>query len=240
MQRHSIYWNILVLHYSVVTWLYPCCEVSSARGNKTPQRQQHIRTPETRHQSNPPPQQVLPAPPSAQQVRSQQASPAADQSATMAKLFSAYDVCETSHHLQITHLDLHICDDIHAKDKGMRRVSHNAYHSSSPQAAALDIILRFYMLSLLTVTNKRITGGAMQLSFSSITLDYYPFHRAGLVWNILICCEISKIILMHPSHLSPPFFSVKTLIALISHINDQKLTEQCWVQTISIINAWFP
>ncbi|KAM9705388.1 bridge-like lipid transfer protein family member 3B isoform 1-T1 [Menidia menidia] len=85
-------------------------------------------------------------PPSAQQVRTQQASTAADQSATMAKLFSAYDVCETSHHLQITHLDLHICDDIHAKDK---------------------------------VNNKRITGGAMQLSFSSITLDYYPFHRAG-------------------------------------------------------------
>ncbi|XP_044042055.1 UHRF1-binding protein 1-like isoform X3 [Siniperca chuatsi] len=86
------------------------------------------------------------APPSAQQVRTQQASTAADQSATMAKLFSAYDVCETSHHLQITHLDLHICDDIHAKDK---------------------------------VINKRITGGAMQLSFSSITLDYYPLHRAG-------------------------------------------------------------
>ncbi|XP_059181729.1 UHRF1-binding protein 1-like isoform X2 [Centropristis striata] len=86
------------------------------------------------------------APPSAQQVRTQQASSAADQSASMAKLFSAYDVCETSHHLQITHLDLHICDDIHAKDK---------------------------------VINKRITGGAMQLSFSTITLDYYPFHRAG-------------------------------------------------------------
>lgn len=38
----------------------------------------------------------------------------------MAKLFSAYDVCETSHHLQITHLDLHICDDIHTKDKGIK------------------------------------------------------------------------------------------------------------------------
>lgn len=62
--------------------------------------------------------QVSSAPPSTQQVRTQQASTAADQSATMAKLFSAYDVCETSHHLQITHLDLHICDDIHAKDKG--------------------------------------------------------------------------------------------------------------------------
>ncbi|XP_072233725.1 bridge-like lipid transfer protein family member 3B isoform X2 [Leuresthes tenuis] len=85
-------------------------------------------------------------PPSTQQVRTQQASAAADQSATMAKLFSAYDVCETSHHLQITHLDLHICDDIHAADK---------------------------------VNNKRIIGGAMQLSFSSITLDYYPLHRAG-------------------------------------------------------------
>uniref|UniRef100_A0A8C8E0I4 Bridge-like lipid transfer protein family member 3B n=1 Tax=Oryzias sinensis TaxID=183150 RepID=A0A8C8E0I4_9TELE len=83
---------------------------------------------------------------SAQQVRTQQTPMAADQSATMAKLFSAYDVCETSHHLQITHLDLHICDDIHTTDK---------------------------------VNNKRITGGAMQLSFNSITLDYYPFHRAG-------------------------------------------------------------
>ncbi|KAM8883761.1 bridge-like lipid transfer protein family member 3B isoform 1-T1 [Synchiropus picturatus] len=90
--------------------------------------------------------QVSPAPPTAQQVRTQQTSTTADQSATMAKLFDAYDVCETSHHLQITHLDLHICDDIHAKDK---------------------------------VIHKRITGGAMQLSFSSITLDYYPFHRAG-------------------------------------------------------------
>lgn len=104
--------------------------------------------------------QVSSAPPSAQQVRTQQASTAADQSATMAKLFSSFDVCETSHHLQITHLDLHICDDIHAKDK---------------------------------VINKRITGGAMQLSFSSITLDYYPFHRAGdscVHW--MHCSEATK------------------------------------------------
>ncbi|XP_064198774.1 UHRF1-binding protein 1-like isoform X2 [Anguilla rostrata] len=86
------------------------------------------------------------APPSSQQVRAQQTSVAADQNATIAKLFTAYDVRETSHHLQIAHLDLHICDDIHAKDR---------------------------------VINKRITGGAMQLSFSFITMDYYPFHRAG-------------------------------------------------------------
>uniref|UniRef100_W5L938 Bridge-like lipid transfer protein family member 3B n=1 Tax=Astyanax mexicanus TaxID=7994 RepID=W5L938_ASTMX len=90
--------------------------------------------------------QTAPAPPSAQQVHTQQASAAQDQSASMARLFNAYNVCETSHHLQITHLDLHICDDIHAKDRGF---------------------------------SKRIEGGAMQLSFSSITVDYYPFHRAG-------------------------------------------------------------
>ncbi|XP_037398591.1 UHRF1-binding protein 1-like isoform X2 [Pygocentrus nattereri] len=90
--------------------------------------------------------QAAPAPPSAQQVHTQQASATQDQSASMARLFNSYNVCETSHHLQITHLDLHICDDIHAKDREI---------------------------------NKRIEGGAMQLSFSSITVDYYPFHRAG-------------------------------------------------------------
>uniref|UniRef100_A0A8C2HDC5 UHRF1 binding protein 1-like n=1 Tax=Cyprinus carpio TaxID=7962 RepID=A0A8C2HDC5_CYPCA len=90
--------------------------------------------------------QVTPAPPSAQQVRTQQASAAADQSASMARLFNDYDVRETSHHLQITHLDLHICDDTNAKDRGI---------------------------------NKRIDSGAMQLSFSSISVDYYPFHKAG-------------------------------------------------------------
>uniref|UniRef100_A0A672NJX1 UHRF1-binding protein 1-like n=1 Tax=Sinocyclocheilus grahami TaxID=75366 RepID=A0A672NJX1_SINGR len=90
--------------------------------------------------------QVTPAPPSAQQVRTQQASATADQSASMARLFNDYDVRETSHHLQITHLDLHICDDTNAKDRGL---------------------------------NKRLDSGAMQLSFSSISVDYYPFHKAG-------------------------------------------------------------
>ncbi|MBN3272617.1 UH1BL protein, partial [Polyodon spathula] len=84
--------------------------------------------------------------PSSQQVRTQQTAAAADHNDTIAKLFNSYDVLETSHHLQITHLDLHICDDIHAKDRGI---------------------------------NKRITGGAMQLSFNEITVDYYPLHRAG-------------------------------------------------------------
>lgn len=90
--------------------------------------------------------QVTPAPPSAQQVRTQQASATADQSASMTRLFNSYDVRETSHHLQITHLDLHICDDTNAKDRGI---------------------------------NKKLDGGAMQLSFSSISVDYYPYHKAG-------------------------------------------------------------
>ncbi|XP_056093213.1 UHRF1-binding protein 1-like isoform X3 [Rhinichthys klamathensis goyatoka] len=90
--------------------------------------------------------QVTPPPPSAQQVRTQQASATADQSASMERLFNSYDVRETSHHLQITHLDLHICDDTNTKDRGI---------------------------------NKRLDGGAMQVSFSSITVDYYPFHKAG-------------------------------------------------------------
>ncbi|KAK1789580.1 hypothetical protein P4O66_015483, partial [Electrophorus voltai] len=90
--------------------------------------------------------QIATASPSVQQVHTQQALGVTDPSASMACLFNTYNVCETSHHLQITHLDLHICDDIHSKDRGI---------------------------------NKKIEGGAMQLSFSSITMDYYPFHRAG-------------------------------------------------------------
>lgn len=121
-------------------------------------------------------------PPSAQQVRTQQASTAADQSATMAKLFSAYDVCETSHHLQITHLDLHICDDIHAVDKGST-YKHTLGHTENPLWAHTSLIPTIYFTTSIlycTVVKKRITGGAMQLSFSSITLDYYPSHRAGV------------------------------------------------------------
>ncbi|XP_035377760.1 UHRF1-binding protein 1-like isoform X4 [Electrophorus electricus] len=90
--------------------------------------------------------QIATASPSVQQVHTQQALGVTDPSASMACLFNTYNVCETSHHLQITHLDLHICDDIHSKDRGI---------------------------------NQKIEGGAMQLSFSSITMDYYPFHRAG-------------------------------------------------------------
>ncbi|KAH0616778.1 hypothetical protein JD844_028163 [Phrynosoma platyrhinos] len=82
---------------------------------------------------------------SSQQVKTQQSSAASDQNDAIVKLFNDFDVKETSYHLAVSHLDLHICDDIHAKEKD---------------------------------SNRRISGGAMQLSFSQLTVDYYPFHKA--------------------------------------------------------------
>ncbi|XP_077195276.1 bridge-like lipid transfer protein family member 3B isoform X1 [Paroedura picta] len=84
--------------------------------------------------------------PSSQQSKTQQSSAAVDHNDAIVKLFNSFDVKETSYHLVISHLDLHICDDINAKEK---------------------------------VANRRISGGAMQLSFSQLTVDYYPFHKAG-------------------------------------------------------------
>ncbi|EHB06641.1 UHRF1-binding protein 1-like protein [Heterocephalus glaber] len=84
--------------------------------------------------------------PSTQQVKTPQTSNSPDLNDAIVKLFNDFDVKETSHHLVISHLDLHICDDIHAKEKE---------------------------------SNRRITGGAMQLSFTYLTIDYYPYHKAG-------------------------------------------------------------
>lgn len=72
------------------------------------------------------------------------------------KLFNDFDVKETSHHLVISHLDLHICDDIHAKEKE---------------------------------SNRRVSGGAMQLSFTQLTIDYYPYHKAGVYNNLFKICK---------------------------------------------------
>lgn len=47
-----------------------------------------------------------------------------------------------------------------------------------------------------TDSNRRVTGGAMQLSFSYLTVDYYPFHKAGM--NILCttckCNYVAKLL----------------------------------------------
>lgn len=101
---------------------------------------------EQRKSLAPEPTQSSAVAPSAQQVKTPQTSNAPDLNDAIVKLFNDFDVKETSHHLVISHLDLHICDDIHAKEKE---------------------------------SNRRITGGAMQLSFTQLTIDYYPYHKAG-------------------------------------------------------------
>ncbi|XP_023982986.1 LOW QUALITY PROTEIN: bridge-like lipid transfer protein family member 3B [Physeter macrocephalus] len=101
---------------------------------------------EQRKSMAPEPTQSSTVAPSTQQVKTPQTSNAPDLNDAIVKLFSDFDVKETSHHLVISHLDLHICDDIHAKEKE---------------------------------SNRRITGGAMQLSFTQLTVDYYPYHKAG-------------------------------------------------------------
>ncbi|KAB0398874.1 hypothetical protein E2I00_007741, partial [Balaenoptera physalus] len=101
---------------------------------------------EQRKSMAPEPTQSSTVAPSTQQVKTPQTSNAPDLNDAIVKLFNDFDVKETSHHLVISHLDLHICDDIHAKEKE---------------------------------SNRRITGGAMQLSFTQLTIDYYPYHKAG-------------------------------------------------------------
>ncbi|KAG8138008.1 hypothetical protein E2320_003948 [Naja naja] len=71
-----------------------------------------------------------------QEMKTQQSSAASDQNDAIVRLFNDFDVKETSYHLAISHLDLHI------------------------------------------YANRRVSGGAMQLSFSQLTIDYYPFHKA--------------------------------------------------------------
>ncbi|XP_040836049.1 UHRF1-binding protein 1-like [Ochotona curzoniae] len=101
---------------------------------------------EQRKSMAPEPAQSSTVTPTTQHVKTPQTSNVPDVNDAIVKLFNDFDVKETSHHLVISHLDLHICDDIHAKEKD---------------------------------SNRRITGGAMQLSFTQLTIDYYPYHKAG-------------------------------------------------------------
>ncbi|XP_008956292.2 bridge-like lipid transfer protein family member 3B isoform X3 [Pan paniscus] len=98
---------------------------------------------------------------SAQQVKTTQTSNAPDVNDAIVKLFNDFDVKETSHHLVISHLDLHICDDIHAKEKE---------------------------------SNRRITGGAMQLSFTQLTIDYYPYHKAEKDYPLKGMCRTPSVL----------------------------------------------
>ncbi|XP_039604616.1 UHRF1-binding protein 1 [Polypterus senegalus] len=66
---------------------------------------------------------------------------------SISQYFEQHDVKETSYHILISRLDLHICDD------------------SSDQVSG-EYRPRFF-------------GGAIQLTFRQLGLDYYPFHRPG-------------------------------------------------------------
>ncbi|XP_055972308.1 bridge-like lipid transfer protein family member 3B isoform X1 [Sorex fumeus] len=109
---------------------------------------------EQRKSMAPEPSQSATVTQSTQQVKTPQATNAPDLNDSIVKQFNEHDVKETSHHLVVSHLDLHICDDIHAKEKE---------------------------------SNRRITGGAMQLSFAQLTIDYYPYHKAGDSCNHWMC-----------------------------------------------------
>ncbi|XP_043932495.1 UHRF1-binding protein 1 [Protopterus annectens] len=80
-----------------------------------------------------------------QQMRSQQATSTGTPN-SVSNYFERFDVRETSYHLLISRLDLHICDDGYSKEPAEKR---------------------------------RITGGAVQLTFRKLGFDYYPFHWAG-------------------------------------------------------------
>uniref|UniRef100_A0A8D1FPD5 UHRF1 binding protein 1 like n=1 Tax=Sus scrofa TaxID=9823 RepID=A0A8D1FPD5_PIG len=85
---------------------------------------------EQRKSMAPEPTQSSTIAPATQQVKTPQTSNAPDLNDAIVKLFNDFDVKETSHHLVISHLDLHICDDIHAKEKG-DSCSHWMYFSDA-------------------------------------------------------------------------------------------------------------
>lgn len=69
---------------------------------------------------------------------------APDLNDAIVKLFSDFDVKETSHHLVISHLDLHICDDIHAKEKGNKNCYLKLFWFSLKFNAHSDIVFHMY------------------------------------------------------------------------------------------------
>uniref|UniRef100_H3B1B9 Bridge-like lipid transfer protein family member 3A n=1 Tax=Latimeria chalumnae TaxID=7897 RepID=H3B1B9_LATCH len=69
---------------------------------------------------------------------------------SISQYFEEHDVKESSYHLSISRLDLHICEDSYSRDPAW---------TGAPQ--------------------HRVTGGAIQLTFKKMGFDYYPFHLAG-------------------------------------------------------------
>ncbi|XP_071505728.1 bridge-like lipid transfer protein family member 3B, partial [Diadema antillarum] len=69
------------------------------------------------------------------------------------QFFERYDVQETSYHFFTKRVDLHLCDEMNRPESG---------RDSAVQSV-----------------KRRIEGGAMQISFTGLSLDFYPYHIAS-------------------------------------------------------------
>ncbi|XP_078661658.1 uncharacterized protein LOC144905753 [Branchiostoma floridae x Branchiostoma belcheri] len=83
----------------------------------------------------------------------------------VSKFFSKFDMVETSYHIFTRRLDLHLCDDTNPLEQGKRDRLHwwRVCNSSEQE--------KF---------NRRTDGGAMQITFHRLMLDYYPYHSVGM------------------------------------------------------------
>ncbi|CAH1256340.1 UHRF1BP1L [Branchiostoma lanceolatum] len=113
-----------------------------------------------------------PSPPSPQHHASQRSHAAAAGTAprnpqleAVSKFFSKYDMVETSYHIFTRRLDLHLCDDTNPMEQGKRDVLH-WWQVCCPSEQE-----KF---------NRRTDGGAMQITFHRLMLDYYPYHFVGM------------------------------------------------------------
>lgn len=66
----------------------------------------------------------------------------------------------------------------------------------------------------------------MQLSFSSITLDYYPFHKAGWVFTSLFLVNLSLSALMFPV-----LFSGDSCVHWM-HYSEATKTRETWAKSL--------
>ena len=76
---------------------------------------------------------------------------------TLSKLFTEYDVTETSYHVKTNQIDLHLCDDQTLSGKSYSNVKQSRQKN-----------------------NPSDQSGALLISIHKLRLDHYPYHIAGL------------------------------------------------------------
>ncbi|XP_074662051.1 bridge-like lipid transfer protein family member 3B [Tubulanus polymorphus] len=103
--------------------------------------------------------QVASSPTSAQPIPQQQRPTNQNQSA-VSNLFKRFDIVETSYHLYTGRIDLHLCGDMNVESDNDRC------------ALALKA-------GLGEDYSKLLDCGAMQVTFTKLAIDHYPYHPAG-------------------------------------------------------------